>query len=431
MARLTRRQMLGKTAMTSFAICAAGTVRGFQGQQTPNERLNIALIGSGGRGAANLRSVQDETIVAFCDVDQRRAASTYGSYPTVPKFCDFRVMLEQMDRQIDAVVVSTPDHTHAVASVAAMRQGKHCFCEKPLTHSVYESRVVSQVAGESGVATQMGIQIHAGSNYRRVVELVQSGAIGTVGECHVWIDRSEGGGQLPTETPAVPDGLDWDLWLGPAPARPYHPCYLPREWNFWWAFGGGNLAAMGCHYMDLPFWALDLRHPTAIEASGPPLDPESTPRWLTIRYRFPARDPLPELTLFYYDGGRQPEILEQIGLTDWTSGVLFVGSDGMLIADYQRRQLLPADRFADFEPPEPSIPDSIGHHREWIQACKTGSPTTCAFDYSAAVTEAVLLGNVAYRVGQPIQWDADKLAAVGCPEADRFIRREYRRGWYL
>jgi predicted dehydrogenase len=431
MAKMTRRQMLGKTALTSFTICAAGTVRGFHGQQTPNERLNIAMIGSGGRGAANLRSVQDETIVALCDVDQRRATGTYASYPTVPKFSDFRVMLEKMDRQIDAVVVSTPDHTHAVASVAAMRQGKHCYCEKPLTHSVYESRVVAQVAGEQTVATQMGIQIHAGTNYRRVVEFVQSGAIGTVGECHVWINRSEGGGRRPTETPPVPNGLDWDLWLGPAPERPYHPCYLPREWNFWWDFGGGNLGAMGCHYMDLPFWALDLRHPTAIEATGPPLDPESTPRWLTIRYQFPARDLLPEVTLFYYDGGRQPELLSQMGLTDWPSGVLFVGSDGMLIADYHRRQLLPADRFVDFEPPEPFIPDSIGHHREWIQACKTGGPTTCDFDYSGAVTEAVLLGNASYRIGQPIRWDAKNLTAVGCPGADRFIRREYRRGWSL
>jgi len=423
--------MLRNTALTGITICATGVVRAHAGEPTPNEKLNIALIGSGGRGAANLGSVRGENIVALCDVDERRAAKTFLQYPDVPKFADFRVMLDKMDREIDAVVVATPDHVHAPASVTAMRRGKHCYCEKPLTHEIYEARVAAEVATENKLATQMGTQIHAGSNYRRVVELVQSGAIGDVGECHVWINRAEGGGERPTDTPPVPAGLDWDLWLGPAPYRPYHPCYLPRQWNFWWDFGGGNLAAMGCHYFDLPFWALKLRHPTIAETTGPPLHPETTPRWLTIHYEFPKRDDLPPVTLSYYDGGRQPELLKELGLIDWRSGVLFVGSKGMLIADYGRRKLLPENKFADFEPPEPFIPNSIGHHREWIEACKTGGPTTCNFDYSGAVTETVLLGNVSYRTGQRIEWDAKNLKATNCPEADKYIRREYRKGWTL
>ncbi|MBC8869917.1 MAG: Gfo/Idh/MocA family oxidoreductase [Planctomycetes bacterium] len=431
MSRITRRQMLRSTALTGITVCATGVVRAHAGEPTPNEKLNIALIGSGGRGAANLGSVRGENIVALCDVDERRAAKTFLQYPNAPKFADFRIMLDKMDREIDAVVVSTPEQVHAPASVTAMRHGKHCYCEKPLTHEIYEARVAAEVATENKLATQMGTQIHAGSNYRRVVELVQSGAIGDVGECHVWINRAEGGGERPTDTPPVPAGLDWDLWLGPAPYRPYHPCYLPRQWNFWWDFGGGNLAAMGCHYFDLPFWALKLRHPTSAETTGPPLHPETTPRWLTIHYEFPKRDDLPPVTLFYCDGGRQPELLKELGLADWRSGVLFVGSKGMLIADYGRRKLLPENKFADLEPPEPFIPNSIGHHREWIEACKTGGPTTCNFDYSGAVTETVLLGNVSYRAGQRIEWDAKNMKATNCPEADKYIRREYREGWTL
>jgi predicted dehydrogenase len=427
---VTRRRFLQTANLTAAGFLVVGPNVLAKGQ-SPNEKLNIAMIGSGGRGASNLGNVRSENIVAFCDVDERRAVTTYNQFPDVPKFADYRVMLDKMDRQIDAVVVSTPDHSHAPASVTAMRRGNHCYCEKPLTHEIYEARVVAEVAAQNNLATQMGTQIHAGSNYRRVVELVQSGSIGEVHECHVWINRAEGGGERPPETPPVPPGLHWDLWLGPAPYRPYHPCYLPRQWNFWWDFGGGNLAAMGCHYFDLPFWALKLHHPTSIETTGPPLHPETTPRWLTIRYEFPQRGDLPPVTLLYYDGGRQPELLKALRLTDWKSGVLFVGSKGMLISDYGRRKLLPEKQYADFQPSEPFIPNSIGHHREWIEACKTGSSTTCNFVYSGAVTETVLLGNVSYRTGQKIEWDGENMKATNCPAAEKYVRREYREGWTL
>jgi predicted dehydrogenase len=422
--------MLKSTALAGVAVWTSRGGRAC-GAESPNEKLNVAMIGSGGRGAANLGGVGGENIVALCDVDERRAGPTFARYPSTPKFKDFRVMLDKMQREIDAVVVSTPDHIHAPASVFAMRRGKHCYCEKPLVHEIYEARVAAEVAQQNKLATQMGTQIHAGSNYRRVVELVHSGSIGPVRECYVWIGRSEGGGERPSETPPVPKELDWDLWLGPAPWRPYHPCYLPRAWNFWWDFGGGNLAAMGCHYFDLPFWALGLEYPSIVKAEGPPLHPETTPRWLAIRYEFPARGELPPVALEYCDGGRKPGILKQKGLPEWGSGVLFVGSEGMLLADYGRRELYPQEKYADFKPPEPTIPNSIGHHREWIEACKTGGPTTCNFPYAAKVTETVLLGNVSFRTGREIRWDAENLRATGCPEAEQYVRREYREGWTL
>jgi predicted dehydrogenase len=288
----------------------------------------------------------------------------------------------------------------------------------------------------------MGTQIHAESNYRRVVELVQTGAIGPVRGVHVWLvwlaakfDGPPYPGEVsqpdaPTDRPHVPETLDWDLWLGPAPYRPYHPNYAPFQWRYWWAFANGQLGDFFCHYCDLAFWALELRHPESVEAVGP-VHPESTARWTIARQEYPARGDLPPVTLTWYNGGPYPAFVKHTDVPNWGNAVLFVGSDGMLIADYGKHALLPEDRFADFEPPDPFIPDSIGHHREWVEACKTGGPTTCSFDYSGALTEAALLCNVALRTGQRLSWDAKNLEAVGCPEADAFIRRAYREGWTL
>ena len=426
---LTRREFVRQAALASTGVTVA--VSGsFAGAGSPNEKLNIALVGSGGRGASNLNGVKHENIVALCDVDQQRAAGTFNKYPDVAKFTDYRKMLDQMENQIDAVVVSAPNHIHIPASVKAMRMGKHCYCEKPLAHSVYEARVAAQVAAEKKVATQMGTQIHAGDNYRRVVELVRSGAVGPVHQCYSWISAGKGGFQRPTDTPPVPAHLDWDLFLGPAPPRPYSPVYVPHGWHYWWDFGGGRLGNFGCHFMDLPFWALDLRHPISIEASGPPALPESTPTTMTVSYQFPVRGDRPAVELVWRHGN-PPKILRQNGMPEWTSGVLFVGSKGFILADYNKRLLWPEDKFANFEPPEPTIPKSVGHHQEWINACKTGSATTCNFDYSGALTETVLLGNVAYRLGRKIEWDAEKLRVPDCPEAGQYVRRKYREGWTL
>jgi predicted dehydrogenase len=278
--------------------------------------------------------------------------------------------------------------------------------------------------------TQMGTQIHAGDNYRRVVELIRAGAIGEVAEVHGWSDRSWGGGDRPRDTPPIPAGLHYDLWLGPAPERPYHPTYIPFHWRKWWDFGGGTLHDMACHHLDLPFWALDLRHPTRIEAHGSPVHPETAAVSLVVHYDFPARDKQPAVKLTWYDGGARPRLFSEGKLPMWGDGVLFVGSKGMLLANYSEHRLLPEKTFKDFKPPEPSLPRSIGHYREWVEACRTGGTTTCNFDYAGALTEMVLLGAVAYRLGKPIVWNAEKLQANE-PGARRFLSKEYRKPWSL
>ena len=293
--------------------------------RSPNEKLNIAGIGVGGQGGWDIGNCASENIVAVCDVDDRRAAGSFTRFPKAKRYRDFRKMLEEMDRQIDAVVVGTPDHTHAPPAVMAMKMGKHCYCEKPLAHSVHEVRTMIELANKNKLATQMGTQIHAEANYRRVVELVQSGAIGPVGEVHVWHPVSYGGNGRPKDTPPVPKELDWDLWLGPAPYRPYHPCYLPGTWRSWWDFGSGGLGDFGCHYMDLPYWALKLRHPTTIEAEGPPVQVENTSPGLIVRYEFPARDKLPPVKMTWYDGGKRPPLLAERKIPAWGAAVLFVG----------------------------------------------------------------------------------------------------------
>ena len=436
--QLTRRDFLRNVAWGGTGLIIISNSRLVRSAQA-NEKLNIAGIGIGGRGAANVNGVASENIVALCDVDEKHAAQTFERYPNAKRYKDFRKMLDEMHHQIDAVVIGTPDHTHAPAGVMAMKLGKHCYCEKPLTHSVYEARMMAEVARKNKLVTQMGTQIHAGSNYRRVVELIQTGAIGTVRKVHVWLGANFSGPPRPTDmyqpdAPSdrfpVPDTLDWDLWLGPASYRPYNPAYAPRRWRSWWNFANGQLGDFFCHYCDLAFWALKLRHPLTVEAEGP-VHPESAARWTIARQEYPARGDLPPVTLTWYNGGGYPALVKENKVPQWSSAVLFIGSDGMLIADYNQHQLLPEEKFADFKRPDPFIPDSIGHHREWIEACKTGGQTTCNFDYSGALTEAALLCNVALRTGRKLTWDARNLKAIGCPEADKFIRREYRKGWTL
>ena len=428
--RITRRTLLRNTTLAGVGLWLSGGNSSSRAQSA-NEKLDIAVVGVAGRGGSNLNGVGHENIVALCDVDQTRLGKAAERFPQAKTFRDFRKMLDEIHPQVDAVVVSTPDHVHAPAASLALGLGKHVYCEKPLTHSVYETRRLTELARKNKLATQLGTQIHAGANYRRVVELVQSGAIGPVEEVHVWQPGNLGGLDRPTDTPPVPENLDWDLWLGPAPYRPYHPAYVPARWRAWWDFGNGTLGDFGCHYMDLPFWALKLKYPETIEAQGPPVHPETTAQQLEVRYRFGARGDLPPVTMTWYNGGLRPKGFEGAALPDWRSAVLFVGSEGMLQADYGKRVLLPESKFADFQAPEPTIPDSVGHHQEWINACKTGSPTTCNFDYSGPLTETVLLGNVAYRAESKLCWDAKTLKATNCSAADRFLRRAYREGWTL
>lgn len=427
--RRNRREFLKQSGLAGILLAGTGvhSSRVRAQSKSPNEKLNFGMIGTSNQARFTIDNVRGENIVALCDIDDHYLGKAGDEFPQAKKYNDFRKLLEQPG--LDAVAVCTPDHIHAPATIMALRSGKHVYCEKPLTHNVWEARLVAQTAASAKVATQMGTQIHAGDNYRRVVEMIQSGAIGPVREVHTWAGRSWGGGDRPKETPPIPSHLHWDLWLGPAPARPYHPTYLPANWRKWWDFGGGNIADMACHHMDLPFWALKLRAPRSIEAEGPAMHPETCPLGLIVRYEYPARGEMPPVKLTWYDGDKIPPQIH--GLPTGGGGNLFVGDRGMLWADYGSWHLHPAGDFASYKPPEPTILRSIGHHAEWIAACKTGSATTCNFDYAGALTEAVLLGNVAFRCGQRLEWDASSLKATNCPAADQFLHREYRKGWEL
>jgi predicted dehydrogenase len=424
--RVNRRDFL-KTGAAASGFWIAGRQLGFGQEKSPNAKLNVAVIGVGGmRGADNTAGVSTETLYAFCDIDEKNLAKAKQKHPDAKEYHDFRVMLEK-EPQLDAIVISTPDHIHAVAGVMAMKMGKHVYTEKPMAHSVFEVRTMVETARKHKVATQMGTQIHAGPNYRRVVELIQSGAIGKVKEVHVFLGPSPWtAGDLPADTPDCPKHLHWDLWLGPAQERKYHPEFHPINWRKWWNFAGGPLADMACHHMDLPFWALGLKNPKTIEAQGPPVHAEGAPPWLTVTWDF---DGLP---LTWYHGDKRPPHFSDGRIKiPWGGGNLFVGDKGMLLANYGQHKLLPEDQYKDFKPPEKTIPDSIGHHAEFIRAAKGGDPALCRFDYAGPLTEAVLLGNVAYRCGKKFEWDSAALKTKGCPEADRLLQREYRKGWSL
>lgn len=440
--RLNRRRFLQTAAAASAVFSAPAFLRA----QGSTEKLNIAVIGAGGRGGSNLNDVSGENIVALVDVNENNLGRAGEKFPKAAKLTDFR-RLYDAPQAFDAVVVSTCEHTHAFATLPALQLGKHVYCEKPLTHNIWEARVIREAAAKVKVATQMGIQIHAGNNYRRVVELIQTGAIGPVREVHVWVGRAWGRQspedakkfndivtvlERPKEAQPVPAGLNWDLWLGPAPERPYNDVYFPGpKWYRWWDFGNGTMSDLGSHWNDLPFWALKLKTPLTVEASGPPPHAEIAPASMRAKYEFGPRGDMPAVTMTWCQGTEKPIPWTEGKIPKWDSGCLFVGDKGMLLSDYGKYLLLPEDQFKDFKPPEPFIPNSIGHHKEWIQACKTGSPTTCNFEYSGWLTEANHLGNVAYRAGKKLEWDPVALRCPNAPEADKFIRREYRPGWKL
>ncbi len=436
MPSLSRRRFLHTTAATGATLSLGYFINPSPAapSNSPNEKLNIAAVGVTGRAGEDVRGCASENIIALADVDQNKLDQGAQPWPNALKYADFRVMLEKNAEKIDAVVVGTPDHTHAPAAALALRMKKHVYCEKPLTHTVFEARTLARLAAENKLVTQMGNQIHAGDNYRRVVELIQSGAIGEVKEAHVWSNAQYTGAKFTDAL--VPAGLNWDLWLGPAPERPYSKDVHPFQWRRFWDYGTGALGDFGCHYMDLTHWALKLRAPTTVSAEGPPVDPVSCPAWTIVNYEFPERENLPAVKLTWYDGGKRPELLKTLATADgkpldWGAGQLFVGSRGMLISDYGRHLLLPEEKFADFQRPEKTIPSSIGHHEEWLEAIRTRGETTCNFDYSGSLTEAVMLGVVAYRSGVKLEWDAENLKVTNSPEAQQFVHTEYRKGWVL
>jgi len=430
---MNRRHFLEQSAALGAGVWVAGVQRGYGQEKSPNAKVNVGHIGVAGmRGADHLAAMSGQNQAALCDVDERHLEIGGAKLPNATRYHDFRVMLEK-EKGLDCIVISTPDHIHAPAGVMAMKLGKHVYTEKPLAHTVHEVRLMTDLAAERKLSTQMGTQIHAGDNYRRVVELVQAGAIGKVAEVHVWLGGTPWTASgLPKEGPPAPAGLHWDLWLGPAEERPYSKSYHPQKWRSYWNFGGGHLADMGCHFIDLPFWALKLRHPLTAEAEGPEVDPHGAPPWLVAKWTFPARGELPPVKLTWYHGDKVPPQMAEGKLGDWKgAGALFVGEKGMLVSNYGQHKLLPEADFKEFKRPEASIAKSVGHHQEWIDAIKGGKPSLCAFDYSGPLAETVLLGNVAFRVGKKLEWDAKSVKASNCPEADRFIHKEYRKGWSL
>ena len=442
--RVSRRFFLFSSAVMA-AGCATGSGKVVGPRKiSANEKLNIAGVGVGGKGTSDVEGAYDDgnnNIVALCDVDFERAAKSFKRFPNATQYKDFRVMLDKEHKNIDAVTISTTDHMHAPIAIAAMQLGKHVYVQKPLTHDIYEARRLTEVARQYKVATQMGNQGHSGEGVRRLMEWIAAGAIGTVREAHIWTDRPiwPQGIPRPAGTMPVPETLDWDLWLGTAPKRPYHKAYAPFAWRGWWDFGCGALGDMGCHIMDPAYMALKLGYPTSVEAISEGNNEESCPRWSIITYQFPARGNLPPVKLVWYDGKKLPErpaaIPADEKLGDGDNGTLFIGDKGYLSCGCYggNPSLHPREKMSEFKRPEKTIPNSIGHYKEWLEACKgveIPKGGFCGnFDYAGPFTEMVLLGNLAVRAGQKIEFDPKEMKVTNVPEANQYIRRTYRSGY--
>ncbi len=444
--KTSRRDFIGGSvaAIAGFTIVPSYVLAG-NGTKPPSEKLNIATIGAGGQAASDIKELSSENIIALCDVDEQRAAQTYQKYPDVKKYRDFRIMLDKEDKNIDAVLIATPDHIHAPAAIMAMKMGKHVYVEKPMAHTIYEARKMTEVARRMKVVTQMGNQGHAGEGLRLTYEFIRDGAIGTVREAHVWSDRPgvptkawwPQGVDRPKDTPPVPETLDWNLWLGPAPWRPYNPAYVPRNWRGWWDYGCGAMGDMAVHNADPAFFCLDLDAPYAVEAETGSVNNETMPKWQIITYYFRARGDRPDVKLVWYDGGKLPprpqELEEGRDLGD--NGIMFVGDKGKILCGGWSGppRLIPESKMQEYQRPEKTLPRSIGHHKEWIQACKDNNPkgALAGFEYSGPFTESLLVGNLAVRLGKRIEWDSEKMRATNTPEADNYINKFYRVGWTI
>ena len=431
-------------ATSVFSILPRNVLSGKKGD-APSDKLNIAGVGIGGMGAGNLKNLESENIVALCDVDESYAAETIKRYPRAKFYSDFRVMLDRQ-KDIDGVVVATPDHTHAVIAMAAMRAGKHVFCQKPLTHDVYEARMLAGAARETNVVTQMGIQGHSGEGIRLICEWIGAGLIGDVREVDAWCSLtyypwgheywSSRWSERPKETPPVPTGLNWDLWIGPAAMRPYHRAYHPSTWRCWWDFGCGMMGDRGAHTFDPVVTALKLTAPMSIEATSCGNTPDVHPVSAIVTFRFPARGEMPPLKLTWYEGTRppRPPELEEGRNLPAEGGAIFKGTGGALVCGVygDSPRLIPESKMRDTTLPGKTLPRIKGTHEEdWTSACKTGGKAGADFAYSGPLTETCLLGNIAKRVDARIEWDAEKLKITNSPEANRYIRSKYRSGWVI
>ena len=432
--KITRRGFLSGVAATAAFTIVPRHVLGGPGRVSPSEKLSIACIGVGGMGASDVGQVSTENIIAMCDVDWKHAAGTFGRFPNVKKYRDFRIMLDKEGNNIDAVTVSTPDNIHAVAAMAAIKMGKHVYCQKPLCHDIFEVRQLTEAAREHKVMTQMGIQVHADSCVRLVAEMIKSGLIGEVRKVDIWSGKNWGGGERPKESEPVPETLDWDLWLGPAPWRPYHSTYLPSNWRRWWDFGTGTLGDMGCHIIDPVFWALDLGYPTSVEARPAKFSNETYPVATTVQWEFPVRGDLPPVTITWNDGDRRPdrpeELEEERKLPD--QGGLYYGEKGTILAPHMGNpRLIPESKMKGLKMPEPFLGRGVNHYQDWIKACKGGPKPLANFDYAGPLSETILLGNVAALAGEKLHWDGPNLKVTNLPEVNKYLRRKYREGWIL
>jgi predicted dehydrogenase len=441
--KLSRRHFMGTAAGVAAAFTIVPShVMGAAGQKPPSEKLNIAGVGIGGMGKSNLQGCESENIVALCDVDWAYAAKVFEKYPNAKKWKDFRKMLDEQ-KDIDAVIVATPDHLHTPVAMAAMQRGKHVYVQKPLTRLVSEARALTEAARKYKVATQMGNQGHSQDGVRNICEWIWDGAIGEVREVHAWTNRPvwPQGIDRPKDTPPVPDTLDWDLWVGPAPMRPYHPCYLPFNWRGWWDFGGGALADMACHVLDPVFWALKLKYATSVEASCTAVNKETFPLASIVHFEYPAREGMPAVKIHWYDGGlkpARPDVLE-VGrpLNQESSNVLFIGSKGVLrCGEYGGSpRLIPETAMKEYKrPPQTLERIKGGHEQNWIRACKGGPAATSNFDYSGPFTEMVVMGNLALRpenVGKKLEWNGDKMLVTNDQKANDYVQMHYRKGWEL
>ena len=444
--QVNRRQFLGTAAAAAAYLIVPRHVVADSGEDAPSAKLNIAGIGIGGMGANNLVNLESQNIVALCDVDLNYAAKTIAKYPSAKVWTDYREMLEKQ-KDIDAVLIATPDHTHAVIAMAAIKAGKHVYCQKPLCHNPYEARMLTHAAAESKVATQMGIQGHSSEGFRLICEWIWAGAIGEVREVDAWCSlsyypwvhaywSSKWGAARPTDTPAMPDKLNWDLWLGPAPERPYHPAYHPAVWRCWWDFGNGMMGDRGAHSLDSVVSALKLGAPASVEATSCGLKPDTHPVSAIVTFQFPARVGLPPVKLTWYEGMRPPRPPQLEDSQDMPNegGVIFKGSKGALMCGVygDSPRLIPETAVQAFKRPPKTLPRVKGSHEmDWVNAAKAGRQPGAHFGYSGPLTETCLLGNIAKRMDARIEWDAANLKITNLLDANKYVRADYRQGWTL
>ena len=459
--RSSRRDFLKQTTAVSVAFWVGGAYATPKSRSSL-EQINFASIGVGGKGSSDTdQAALFGKLVGLCDIDDKRLNAKANKFKDAKKYNDFREMLNELGEKIDAVTVSTPDHTHAPASIMAMEMGKHVYCQKPLTHTVHEARLMRELAAKHQLATQMGNQGTALDGFRTAIEILRSGAIGPVREVHVWTNRpfkywkqAPDLVSRPQETPPVPDHVHWDLFLGPATERPYHPAYHPFAWRGFWDFSTGALGDMGCHTANMAFMSLKLKHPTSVSAQSGPVNLETYPAWCTVTYEFPAREDMAACKIIWYEGAKggvrnlpSNDLVNEAKLS--ASGSIFVGDKGVLYSanDYGAAyKLYPEAEFKGFKEPERSLSritvsadapveqnasNDVKQKYDWVQAIQGGPPAMANFDYAGLLTETILLGNVAVLAGKKLLWDGPKLKVTNMPEANKWIRKEYRSGWEL